>query len=108
MTNRVLSKIKDNWLTIIIIIQPILDIISYFQTKYLGNSYSWIARIIILMIILIITYYKSRDKKKLILFLLPYCIFFTIHILNLYRIDTLKFLVDLKYFIAAIIFAVMP
>lgn len=99
MTNRVLSKIKDNWLTIIIIIQPILDIISYFQTKYLGNSYSWIARIIILMIILIITYYKSRDKKKLILFLLPYCIFFTIHILNLYRIDTLKFLVDLKYFI---------
>lgn len=99
MNNTILNKLKSNWLLLIIIIQPILDIISYFQSNYMGTSYTWVVRIFILLLTFLICFVHSKNKKKLILFLLPYAVFATLHIANLYRINKLNIISDVKYFI---------
>lgn len=99
MKNTILNKLKSNWLLLIIIIQPILDIISYFQSNYMGTSYTWVVRIFILLLTFLICFVHSKNKKKLILFLLPYAVFATLHIANLYRINKLNIISDVKYFI---------
>lgn len=91
--------IKKYWLIMIITIQPILDIISYFQTKIGGQSYTWIARIILLIIIIAISFLKSKNKKSLFLKLSPIILFFILHFANLYRINNLNLISDLKYFV---------
>lgn len=99
MKEKVITSLKKNWILFIIVLQPILDIISYFQSKYMGSSYTWIIRIIILLAILIISFIHSKDKKKLILKVLPFVLFFTVHIVNLFRIHEFNLLEDTRYFI---------
>lgn len=99
MRKEVISKLKNNWILFIIILQPILDIISYFQSKYMESSYSWIIRIALLFAVFIISFIKSKNKIKLILKLLPFAAFFILHVINLYRIHSLNIIEDTKYFI---------
>lgn len=96
---KLVANIKNNWIVYIIILQPILDIISYFQSKYIGNSYSWILRILLLLIIFIVSFKHSKNKCKLILKLTPFALFFGLHIFNLYRIGQLNLLRDVEYFV---------
>lgn len=95
---KILLNLKNNWILYIIVLQPILDIISYFQTKFTGSSLSWVVRIVMLIVVFMIAFLKSKNKKKLILSIVPFGMFFIIHILNLYRINELNILLDVKYF----------
>ena len=97
--SNVLKKIRDNWLLLFIAIQPIIDVMAYFQTKIYGKSFSWIIRIIILLISCLIIFKNSKNKKNLIVKLSPFAIFFLLHIINLYRVNSLNLLLDLKYFV---------
>ena len=99
MKEKIITNLKYNWILFIIVLQPILDIISYFQSKYMESSYTWIIRIILLLLIFIISFIHSKDKKKLILKILPFALFFTVHILNLSRIHQFNLLEDTRYFI---------
>lgn len=92
-------KAKNNWILFIIVLQPILDIVSYFQSKYLGNSYSWIFRVALVAIVVCISFIASKDKKKFVLKILPFVLFFVIHMANLYRIHKISIIEDTKYFI---------
>ena len=96
---KIISKLKSNWILFIIILQPILDIISYFQTEYIGSSYSWIVRIVLLSVIFIISLSYTKNKGKLVLKLIPFALFFLIHVANLYRIHELNLIDETKYFI---------
>lgn len=91
--------IKNNWIVWIIMLQPILDIVSYFQSKYLQQSFSWIFRMIILAIIFVVTFVSSKNRKKLVLSITPFILFFVLHMANLYRIKELSLILDVKYFI---------
>ena len=97
--NKIKDFIKKYWLLLIIGIQPIIDIVSYFQVKAGGSSYTWIIRIILLLIIGSVSFIKSNNKKKLIFYLSPIMLFSLFHFINLYRINSLNILADLKYFI---------
>ena len=97
--NNFLKKIKDNWLLFFIMIQPIIDVIAYFQTKTIEKSYSWIIRIILIVIMAFFVFKNSKNKKKLLIELFPFAIFFVLHIINLYRINSLNLLLDVKYFV---------
>ena len=99
MKEKIITNLKYNWILFIIVLQPILDIISYFQAKHMESSYTWIIRIILLLLIFIISFIHSKDKKKLILKILPFVLFFTVHILNLFRIHQFNLLEDTRYFI---------
>ena len=78
--NNFFKKIKDNWLLFFIMIQPIIDVIAYFQTKTIEKSYSWIIRIILLVIMAFFVFKNSKNKKKLLIELFPFAIFFVLHI----------------------------
>lgn len=99
MKEKIITKLEDNWILFIIILQPILDIISYFQTKSIGNSYTWAIRIILLLVVFLVSFLHSKNKKKLILKVLPFALFFIIHVLNLSRIHQFNLLQDTRYFI---------
>lgn len=99
MKEKFITNLKNNWILFIIVLQPILDILSYFQSKYIGSSYTWIVRIILLLVVFVISFIHSKDKKKLILKLLPFALFFIVHILNLFRIHQFNLLEDTRYFI---------
>ena len=95
----IMNFLKKNWLMILIAIQPLLDIASFFQLKYLDNSYTWIIRIIMLFFLCLICFIKTDEKKKYIFSLVPIGLFYILHICNLYRIDRLSLILDTKYFI---------
>ena len=97
--NKVVSYIKKNWLLYLIILQPVLDILSYFQDKFIGNSYSWIFRILLLLVTFLITLKNSNEKKKIILSILPFAVYAVLHFANLFRIGNLNLIMDIKYFI---------
>ena len=86
----------DYWIFLIIVIQPILDILSYFQDLNIGNSYTWFIRIIILFFIILYTFVKSNNKKRLISIYSMYALFFICHIINLFRVETLNIIEDFK------------
>ncbi len=96
---KVINYFKRNWLMLFIIMQPLLDILSYFQAKNIGSSFTWIIRILCLILICLYSFYKSKDKKKLILYCLPFILFYIIHILNLYRVGHLSLFQDTRYFV---------
>lgn len=99
MNNLIIKNLKNNWIIYIIVLQPLLDILSYFQSKQIGTSYSWIIRISILVFTFMVCFIKSSNKKKLLLKILPFALFFIFHIFNLYRISKLNLILDIKYFI---------
>mgnify|MGYP004559337151 FL=1 len=99
MNNLIIKNLKNNWIIYIIVLQPLLDILSYFQSKQMGTSYSWIIRISILIFTFMVCFIKSSNKKKLLLKILPFALFFIFHIFNLYRISKLNLILDIKYFI---------
>lgn len=98
-----MKKLQDflhnNWLLLIIVLQPILDILSYFQTIKFGNSLTWIIRIVFLGIIFLETFIKCKEKKKYIMCLLPMVIYGLLHLINLKRLDMLYLIPEVKYFI---------
>lgn len=96
---KVINYFKRNWLMLFIIMQPLLDVLSYFQAKNIGSSFTWIIRILCLVLIGLYSFYKSKDKKQLILYCLPFILFYIIHILNLYRIGNLSIFQDTRYFV---------
>lgn len=96
---KVINIIKNNWILIFIIVQPLLDMVYYFQYKHNMTPTTWLIRIIILAIVVCILFFKSKDKKKIIILNLPFILFYIFHILNLYRIGTLQFISDSKYFL---------
>lgn len=95
----IMNFLKKNWLMILIAVQPLLDIASFFQLKYLDNSYTWIIRIIMLFFLCLICFIKTDEKKKYLFSLFPIGLFYILHICNLYRIDRLSLILDTKYFI---------
>lgn len=99
MKENFITKLKNNWILFIIIFQPILDIISYFQSEFFGTSYSWIIRILILVIVATVAFWKSKNKTRLLLKIFPFALFFIIHMANLYRISKFNLIDDTKYFI---------
>lgn len=97
--NKLKMLIKNNWIVWIIILQPLLDIMSYFQTKYFQQSFSWMFRIIILTVVFVVAFITSKNRKKIILEIMPFCLFGIFHVANLYKIGKLDIILDVKYFI---------
>lgn len=96
---KILNNVKKYWLCYFIILQPIIDIAAYFQFKIFGSSYSWIIRLVLLISISLIVLKNSKNKKKLILKLSPFGLFLFLHLLNLYRINSISIISDIKYYI---------
>lgn len=91
--------IHQYWLFLIIITQPILDVIAYFTFDEFLTPFSFAIRSLYLIFIVIYCFFKVKDKKKLILTLLPFIIFSCLHLLNSYRTSGFNLFNDIKYLI---------
>lgn len=94
-----LHNIESNWILLIIILQPILDILAYFNFNTKVTLVSFVARAIILIFIVLYSFLTSESKKKFILKLSPVFIFSILHILNLFRVGYLSIFTDIRYLI---------
>ena len=93
------EKISNYWLFFIIITQPILDIIAYFSFDEFLTPISFITRSIYLIFIVLYTFIKVKNKKKYILFQLPFIIFSILHLANSIRTSGLNIFDDLRYMV---------
>ena len=64
--DKILSFNYNYMMFIILIIQPILDIVSYFAVKYGYTSYTTIIRMIFFMGITLYSFYISKGKKYIL------------------------------------------
>ena len=99
--------IKKYWLFFIIITQPVLDIIAYFTFNEKITIISFAVRSFYLLFIIIYTFLKSKDRKKYILYMLPFVIFSMLHVLNSYRLNGLEIFDDIRYLISVMQFPII-
>lgn len=99
MPNKLKQILNKYWLFFIIATQPLLDIIAYFSFNEKVTLVSFIIRSIYLVFIVMYTFLKIKDKKKMLLLLLPIFIFSMLHILNTYRLFGLQIFDDVRYLI---------
>lgn len=104
---KIRQYIEKYWIFLIIITQPILDIIAYFSFDSSVTIISFVMRSIYLVFILLYTFIKSKDKKKYILLMLPFIIFSIIHLINSYRISGFNIFDDLRYLINTMQFPII-
>lgn len=98
-----MQKIADftskNWLLLIIILQPILDIVAYFNFNTSITLITFISRSIILLFIVLYVLIKLKNKKKYIYLLSPIFIFSICHLLNSLRCGSYSIFSDLRYLV---------
>lgn len=99
--------INQYWLMIIIITQPILDIIAYFTFDKHLTVISFTTRSFYLAFIIIYTFLKSPNKKKYLLMESPFIIFSLIHLLNTFRLTGINLFDDLRYTIMVMQFPII-
>lgn len=79
-----MKKIKSMYIYLFIILQPIFDMIVYFtqDTKY--SRLSFILRSLTLLVFCLYSFINIKNKKKLIILMLPICFFSVVHLFNSY------------------------
>lgn len=96
---KVMQFIKRYWLLFVLTLQPIIDIIAYFNFTTNITLISFVMRTLILVFIVLYTFIKSKDKKKFVLYMLPFALFFLLHISNSFRVGIINLFADVRYFI---------
>lgn len=99
--------IEKYWLLFIIATQPILDIVAYFTFNENVTFISFGIRSFYLIFIVIYTFIKAKDKKKYILYILPFAIFSLLHVLNSYRVNGMELFDDIRYLISVMQFPIL-
>lgn len=97
-----LHNIENNWILLIIILQPILDILAYFSFNTKVTLVSFVTRTIILIFIVLYSFLTSENKKKFVLKISPIFIFSLLHILNSFRVGYLNIFTDIRYLILVV------
>lgn len=91
-----LMNLKDNWVFYVLILQPIIDIIAYFNFDSSVTLISFVARTLFLLIFTLYVFIKTKEKKKYILSLLPFVIVILLHIFNCFRLGYVNFFEDIR------------
>lgn len=93
------EKLDKYWIFIIIVSQPILDMIAYFTFNEQLTVISFVIRTLFLIFSLFYTFIRSKNRRKYILYMLPFAIFCLIHFINSYRTYPAGAFNDLRYMI---------
>lgn len=99
MKSKIKAFISSYWLILIIITQPILDIIAFFSFKEVLTPITFIVRSIYLIFIVIYSYRKTKNKKDMLLCTIPFFIFSVLHIANSYRLSGIHIFDDVRYLV---------
>ncbi len=95
---KLLEYTKKNLLLIILVLQPILDIIAYFQRDSAVSLAGYIRLAITLLVPAYVLFF-ARDRKKFIISMLVIWGFGALHVLNGFRVGYINIVSDVKYFL---------
>ena len=82
---KLLKKIKDNGIYWLIVLQPILDIIAYFQNDQ-GMSVAGYIRLMITCTLPLYALVKTKKRKKFLSIMVLIALFSIMHVLNGFRV----------------------
>ena len=99
MENNILKireNIKNNYIYWFLILQPILDMIAYFQRESAISLAGYI-RLSITFVVPLYALIKTKKKKKFICVMAIIALFSVMHIANGFRVGYISFFQDVKY-----------
>ncbi len=90
------ERIKKNWITILIAIQPVLDIIAYWRADSVATEAGYI-RLAIMLLLPLSLLIKVKNKKR---FILPFAViglYCFLHFMNCWRVGYINPVFDVAY-----------
>lgn len=89
--------LKRYWFSILIMAQPILDIIAYFQQDNVIGSTAGYLRLVVMVILPIMVLFKTKKKKSFLAWLAVIGIYCVLHIANCFRVGYISIFQDVAY-----------
>ena len=87
---------RSLWLTILFAAQPCLDVLAYW-TRNDTVTPAGLIRLVIMVLLPVFVFFRTREKKKLLLFLLVTGAFCALHAANCLRVGYIRPAYDLRY-----------
>ncbi len=91
------EHLKQHWFFYLIIIQPFLDIIAFFQQDNVIGSLAGYSRLLIMCVLPLIVLWKTPRKKTFLAFLAVIGAFAAAHVCNSYRVGYISIFQDVAY-----------
>lgn len=98
---KIFEYAKKNILLILLVLQPVLDIIAYFQRDSAVSLAGYIRLAITLLVPAYVLFF-ARDRKKFIISMLIIWGFGALHVLNGFRVGYISVVSDVKYFLLVV------
>lgn len=89
--------LKQYWFSILIMLQPILDIIAYFQQDNVIGSAAGYLRLLVMVILPVMVLFKTKKKKSFIAWMMVIGIYCLLHIANCFRVGYISMVEDIAY-----------
>lgn len=99
MMKKAFDHVKQNWLFYLIIVQPLLDMLAYWQANSVGTA-AGVLRLLIMIALPVHILFTCRDKKSKTKFLIAMGVmglFSLLHIANGFRVGYINFTADVAY-----------
>lgn len=91
------KKVESQAFFLLIILQPILDIIAYFQYDNIIGSFAGYSRLLIMVLLPIYVLFTTKKKKGFLLFMSAIALYSILHMLNGFRVGYISMFQDLAY-----------
>ncbi|WMJ23075.1 O-antigen ligase family protein [Paludicola sp. MB14-C6] len=101
MIKTVSEWIKKNWLVLLIVAQPLLDILAYWQQNSIGTL-AGVVRLCIVIALPIYILVITKKKKSFILIMGIMAFFSLLHIVNGFRVGYINMFQDIAYLLRVI------
>jgi len=92
-----IDRLKKNWFLYLMILQPILDIIAFFQQDNVIGSFAGYSRLLVMCILPLFVLWKTPKKKSFLLFFVVIAIYCLAHVINSYRVGYISMFQDVAY-----------
>ena len=97
-----LAKRLPTFLMVLLILQPILDVVSYFFMEWGDNTVTTYIRFVMFAVVFVYSFLISDRKNVYILFCSVVAIYWLLHMANCFRIGYQSFFQDTAYFLRVI------
>lgn len=92
----IITRIKENWLFLLIAAQPVLDVLAYW-TNNTQSSWAGYIRLVIMVLLPLVVLFKLKKKKHFLFSMFIIGVFCALHFLNCYRVGYIDVFRDVSY-----------
>lgn len=90
-------KINEKFFYILLILQPIFDVIAYFQYDNLFGSLAGYSRLIIMCLLVVLVYFVTNKKVSYTILMGIIALYCVLHLLNGFRVGYISVFQDISY-----------